>query len=240
MDWLIGLFKNKLFSELLAFILYGSGIFAFLKISIWIYSQRIFSFYWMYKHKKRFYTHKLFDLIDSFQSYKKDVATGVLDPVKKEIVSDLFHLELAKMKQIVKSNLDKLFKSNFKEYINSFPKFDMENIINDFYYDYMESREALEIKARLKFTKLGMSQEDFNRLWGLYEEIFQDYLIILLESFNKYRSHKDIYRATFFLLDDYYMLIEIIYKSLPHKFNRLNGRSYGIQYKGGKIGDGIK
>jgi hypothetical protein len=57
-----------------------------------------------------------------------------------------------------------------------------------------------------------MSQEDFNRLWNLYKEINQDYIIIIYESLNKYKNQKDMYRVLWFILDDYAMLIEIIYK----------------------------
>jgi len=237
MDWLYSLIKSKFISEILSFIFYGSGIFAFLKLSIWIYSQKMFSFYWIYKHRNKFETHRVFDLIDSIQSYKKDVATGVLDPIKKEILEELFSIEITKIKKILSSNLKQIFKNNLKEYIHSFFKFDMDRIIHLFYYEYMEKRDSVESLARLRLTKLGMTHEDFNKLWSLYEEICTDYHIVLFETLNKYRSHKDIYRAMFFILDDYAMIIEIMYKSIAHKFNRLNGRSYGIKFKGGSIGD---
>lgn len=235
-DWLIGKIENRVVAEVLNLLFFGGGVFAFFKITIVMYSTRIFSFYWIYRDRKKFENHKIFLAIDSLRN-KKDIAIGVLDPVKKDIIVDVFEIELIQLKKVLKMNLRRLFKRNIKQYTGSFSDFKIDKIISMFYDEFISCRELVEESARSKFTIYGgMTQQDFNRFWKLYLEIFQDYEIIMMESLHKYRNHKDIYKALFFILDDFLMIVEIMYKSLAHRFNRLNGRSYGISYKGNTIG----
>lgn len=235
-DVFFHILKEKIITDILSFIFYGSGVIAFLKLTIWMNSQRLFSFYRIYAHRKRFYKHHVFNNIELFQ-YKKDVSIEVMDPVKKAIVSDLFQLEIIKIRQVLKMNLKRIFKRNKTEYLQSYSDFNMNFLINLFYHEYVASRDLIEALARTRFTRFGMPQADFNRLWRLYEELTSDYEITLYESLNRYRTQRDMYRVLWFILDDFDMYLQIVYRSIGNKFNRLNGRSFGILYKGGLIGD---
>jgi len=235
-DFLIALFKSKLMSEAINFIFYGGGLFLFLKVSVSFYSHRLFSFYWLYKHKDRLFSHKVFDIIQSIEN-KKDIAVGVVDPIKKEIIADLFTIEIDKIRQILKMNLRRIFKRDVKSYIKTFGDFKSETFVNLFHSEYSNNRLSVESKARNQMTRFGMSHEDFNKLWRLYQEIHQTYEIIIRISLSKYSNRKDVYQTVFFILDEFAMLILLIDESLAMNFNRLNGRSYGISYKGGKIGN---
>lgn len=235
-DFLLNVIKDKLITDVLSLIFYGSGVIAFLKLTIWVNSQKLFSFYRIYAHRKRYYNHHVFKNIELFE-YKKDVSIEVIDPVKKEIVSDLFQLEIMKIRQVLKMNLKRIFKRNKTEYLQSYSEFNMDFLINLFYHEYVESRILIESLARTRFTRFGMPQADFNRLWKLYKELSSDYEITLYESLNRYKSQRDMYRVLWFILDDFDMYLQIVYRSIGNKFNRLNGRSFGILYKGGMIGD---
>lgn len=234
-NFLISILKSRFIEQIYSFIFYGGGLFLFLKVSVSFYSQRLFSFYWLYKHRHRLFNHKVFQLIDSIEK-RRDIAVDVMDPIKKEIIADIFAIELHKIRQILKMNLRRLFKRDIKSYIKTFADFKSENIVNLFYSEYINNRVSVESNARIQLTRFGMPHEDFNRLWRLYQEIHQTYEIIVRLALNKYLEHRDIYKATFLIMDEFAMLVELIDSSLALHFNRLNGRSYGIAYKGGKIG----
>ena len=234
------LLKDKILWEILNLLFYGGGLIALLKITVWFYSQKIFSFYYVWIHRERFNQHPIFVLIDELYR-KNSIAFSVFDLTKKEILSDLFEIELIKIRQCVKINLSKIIKSNLKEYLTSWDRFLSEKIVMDFYLDYIENRDGAEQMAKNRFLNSGMSHENFVRLWAIYREICIDFELIMGEVLLRYRHYKDVYRVLSFILDDFQMLVEIKFKSLPSKFNRLNGRSYGIEYKGNAIGgkDGI-
>lgn len=235
-DFLISVAKEQFVKDVLSLFFYSGGVIAFLKLTIWVNSQRLFSFYRIYANKDKFFNHYVFKNIELFQ-YKKQVSIDVLDPIKKEIVSDLFQFELLKIKQVLVMNLKRIFKKSKTDYLKTYSDFNMEFLINLFYHEYVESRDLIKIIAKEEFSKFGMPENDFNRLWRLYEEITSDYEIILYESLDRYKIQKDMHRVLWFILDDFNMYLKIIYRSIGNKFNRLNGRSFGISYKGGMIGD---
>lgn len=235
-EFLIAIGKEQLVKDVFSLFFYSSGVIAFLKLTIWVNSQRLFSFYRIYANKDKFFHHHVFKNIELFE-YKKQVSIDVLDPIKKEIVADLFQLELLKVKQVLVMNLKRIFKKTKTDYLKTYPDFNMEFLINLFYHEYVQSRELIKTTAKEQFMKNGMPESDFNRLWRLYEEITSDYEITLYESLDRYKIQKDMYRVLWFILDDFNMYLKIIYRSIGNKFNRLNGRSFGISYKGGMIGD---
>lgn len=240
MDWLIEKFQSKLISQFLYFLAFGGGLFGFFKMILVLYSTRLFSFYWVYRHKDRFYNHKVFTLIDSLRNTEY-IAIGVMDTVKKDIIADIFKIEIKQLKKTLRMILRKVFKNNITEYTSSFSDFEIKSIVYMFHIEFYNSRSLVELVARSRFTNYGgMTHDDFNKFWKLYCEIMQDYELVIMESLHKYKNHKDIYQAMFFMLDDFLMLVEIMYKSFAGKFNRLNGRSNGIVYKGGAIGDSDK
>ncbi len=235
MEFWINLFKERILKDIFSLVFYGTGVIAFLKLTIWVNSHRLFSFYHIYVHKHKYCNHVVFKNID-FLQYSKNVAIDVIDTTKKEIVTDLFKLEMVKIRHLLKMNLKQIFKKNKTEYLRSFDEFNVSKIIEIFYNEYIISRELIKTLARIKFNKYGMPQHDFNRLWGLYEEITRDYEIMLYENLNRYKNHKDIYKILWSILDDFNIYLQIVYKTLGNRFNRLNGRSFGISYKGGTIG----
>ena len=235
-DLVLKILKEKFVADVFSLVFYGTGVIAFLKLTIWMNSQRLFAFYRIYSNKNKFYKHHVFKNIELFQ-YKKNVAIEVMDPTKKEIVADLFQIEIMKIRQVLKMNLKRIFKRNKTEYLQSYSDFNMNSLINLFYHEYVDSRDLVESLARTRFTRFGMPQNDFNRLWRLYAELTSDYEITLYESLNRYRTQRDMYRVLWFILDDFDMYLQIVYRSIGNKFNRLNGRSFGILYKGGLIGD---
>jgi hypothetical protein len=237
-EYIIHLLQNRFWVELFSLFLYGGGLLGLIKVTIWMYSWRAFSFYWVWKHRDRFVEHEIFEVIDRL-STRKDVATVVIDHAKKEIVSDLFRIEMLKIKQVLKMNLRHIIKKDFGTYMTKehWHSFKADKLVTLFINEYLDSRNTVEAKARVEFTRNGMSQEHFNRLWALYCEMSQLYEIIITESLSKYYKHRDIYRILSFIMDDFQMLVEIIYKSIGANFNRLNGRSWGIAYKGRAVGE---
>jgi len=227
--------KDKILWEVMNLLFYGGGLIALLKLTVWFYSQKIFSFYYVYRNRSRFESHAVFKLIDELY-LKNSIGVSVFDLTKKEILSDLFEIELIKVRQCLTMNLSRIIRPSLKEYFSGWGNFLSEKIVMNFYLDYIETKTTAEQMAKNRFLNSGMSHDDFIRLWSLYREITLDFELIIGEVLLRYRKHKDVYRVLTFILDDFRMLVEIKFKSLPSKFNRLNGRSYGIQYKGQAIG----
>jgi hypothetical protein len=225
---------RKIFNEFVYFLLYGAGIFSVLKITIWVYSQRLFSLFYVWKHRHKFESHRVFMELDVLEK-SKQIYQQTIEPGKKELAGDIFYLEIVRFKQLLRMNLKRVYKRSWKEYITNFKEFNSKSICELFINEFKESRHILESMARMRFTRFGMSQKDFNRFWQLYEEMFYTYEAVLTASIDTRSNSNDVYRTLYGILDDHYTIARIINMTLAHKFNLLNGRAKGITYRGNKI-----
>lgn len=223
-------------NHFLKFLLYGGGVFGFLKVLVLMNGWRIFSFFRVYWNQEKLFNHKLFNKID-FLIKSGYLVYNVKDIAKKEIAKDLVIIELFRIKQILKNNLKIILKNNLKDYIKSFSEFKAENVVSLFINEYTESRAVSKEFARRKITKNSfMTQEDFNRFWSLYSEISITYEVFIFESIVTLKHRKNIYQTIWHILDNFEVLVELIFKTVGHNINIMNGRSYGIKYKGYTIG----
>lgn len=227
---------DKLIIDFFKFVLFGGGLLGFLKALVYMNGWRIFSFLRVYWNKDRLFNHKLFNKID-FLIKSGYLVYNVKDIAKKEIAKGLVIIELFRIKQILKNNLKIILKNNLKDYIKSFSEFKAENVVSLFINEYTESRAVSKEFARRKITKNSfMTQEDFNRFWSLYSEISITYEVSIFESLVNLKHRKNIYQTLWHILDNFEVLVELIFKTVGHNINIMNGRSYGIKYKGYTIG----
>ena len=60
MEFWINLFKERILKDIFSLVFYGTGVIAFLKLTIWVNSHRLFSFYHIYVHKHKYFNHVVF------------------------------------------------------------------------------------------------------------------------------------------------------------------------------------
>jgi hypothetical protein len=236
MDWDTKLIQTIAYDNFLKYIITGGGILGIFKAILWLQGFRIISFVRVYWNKKEFLNHSVFYKINDLLKNKFLINT-INDLGKKEIANDLIHLEILRVKQILKNNLKFLFKKNVINYLQSFSEFDSATISKLFINEFINSKSQMESFARNKLTRNNqMSQQDFNRFWPVYVEFTNIYEMVLHESIHLYLNRKNVYGSLWDILDHFEMLVELMSKTLGHQINSMNGRLDGVTYKGRVIG----
>ena len=223
--------SNNLFQIIFSVATIISG----LKFILLANGMRLLSFIRVYKNKKKYYNHPIFYYIEDILKVNY-VKNSVLDMARKELVSDILELEIKILKRVLRMNMSYIFKKSLIKYIKNYSNFKNHTIVKLFREEYLGSREEFISRARDKLTMNNyMSQKDFNKFILIYLEYYAIYEIHLLESLETLSERKNIYATLWDILDMYNVYLQTIYKTISHKFNLMNSRVYGIEYKGHKI-----
>jgi hypothetical protein len=229
--------QNFIIRSIFELLFYGGGIFGIAWTIIYINSMRIFSFIKIYPNKNKYINHSVFYVIDRILrgSY---ITASIYDLGKKAIAEDLIHLEVFRVKQILKNNLKFIINRNKFQYLKSFNQLKIDKVVLLFINEYIESKSLMEIFARNKMTRNNyMSQDDFNRFWKVYKEHTSDLGIGIYDSLNKLLRRKNLYECLFHILDEFETHVEVYEKTIAKRLNSMNGRIDGICYKGFIIGE---
>jgi hypothetical protein len=201
---------------------------------------KIISFVRAYRNKNKFMNHDIFHKIHEILN-NRTIENSIIDIAKKEIAKDIIEIEVKIVKKILKMNLKFIFKGSLMDYIKSYSTFSSGNLVNLFRNEYLESRSLFLQMARQRLTKNGyMSQEHFNSFMIVYLEFSAVYEIMIIENLEALSKKKNIYSTLWVIMDCFEVLLEVIYKTISHKINLMNGRVHGINYKGYLIGKNYK
>lgn len=227
-DFCIDVINNAFFR----FIITGGGIFGAAKLFLHINAMRIISFIRIYKNKKLFLNHEVFQNIDRILK-GNFITSNINDLGKKAIAEDLLFLEIFRIKQILRNNLKSILKTSLISYLRHFFLLNSKYIIKLYIDEYFENKKHMEYFARNRMTKNDyMSQEDFNHFWKIYKEYTINDDVAIYNSLNKFELKKNYYEVLFLVLDIFYVHIETYEQTIANKFNLMNGRLSGIKYKG--------
>ena len=206
-----------------------------IRLYISIQSLHVYGIYQLYSLRETLKNHRIFLLLDSLYN-NQDLFNRVSDPVRKELFTDIFKIEVLELAEILLSFRSLLYKEdkNVFNFVLKNKNLDNEILLNLFNRLYRNYRDKVGKRIRAKLKLHGLEEETISYIVFKFYEFTSKSAFRVSLKLENLKKRKNVFFAVLDIFDELHSEVEINLKFLPIEFNSLNGKLNGIVYKNKK------
>lgn len=205
---------------------------ATLKLYIAIQSLRFYGVFNLYRNRELIFNHSIFSKLDRLYT-DQELFNRISDIARREIFKDVFKAEIHGLNEIILSFRESLYSDyGFFKFMFKNKRLDSRSMMDIFLRLYNAHRDKLEKQIRFKLIRGGLEPSRIIYIIQKFYEFTDENSFMLREKIAILKNRNNLFFVITDLFDRLEIEIEASRKFLPGKFQTLNGRLDGINYKG--------